>query len=225
MSSLSEQAYSQAYKLHYNKKDYKEAYKSYLVVIRDYPDSNEARYAKQQIDNLKKVIDLDSAQLDSSLSTIHEDLAAKEAERIIQKTEYENKKSIETAENKAREQAIEDAKNNMILTTCPSIEGYRMTQQFGLVFGEILFKSGFMNRLAASFDNFADLLSFGDQEMTGTTDLLENARKYAINKMITQAAKKGANAIVGIDFESSAGGSIIHITVSGTAVRVEPIEK
>ena len=135
------------------------------------------------------------------------------AEKIRQKEELENQQKL-----------IAHYKTSMMLSTCPSIEGYRIKKQFGLVFGECLFKAGFLKSLSASLENIGAVLSFGDQELSGTTTLLDNAREYAINKMIDKAANLGANAIIGIDSESSAGGDIIHIAIMGTAVFIEPIE-
>ena len=58
--------------------------------------------------------------------------------------------------------------------------------------------------------------------MTGTTNLLSDARSYAIEKMKSEAINKGANAIIGIDSESSFGaGDLIHVSIMGTAVLVE----
>ena len=115
-------------------------------------------------------------------------------------------------------------KKSMIVSSCQSIDGYRAVEQYGIVFGECVFKSGFFKRLSASIDNFADFVSFGDQEMSGSTGLMDDARNYAMNKLITNAAAKGANAIIGLDAESSIGGELIHVMIYGTAVRIEPIE-
>ena len=111
----------------------------------------------------------------------------------------------------------------MILTTCPSVEGYRIKRQCGLVFGEVAFKTGFFKSLGASFDNFVDILSFGDKELSGTARILSSAREYAITKLKDSAMEKKANAIIGVDAESSVGGDIMHVTIYGTAVELEKI--
>ncbi len=52
---------------------------------------------------------------------------------------------------------------------------------------------------------------------------LQRARRIAMREMSTQANKLGANAVVGIDldYESiGANGSMLMVTVSGTAVTV-----
>lgn len=59
--------------------------------------------------------------------------------------------------------------------------------------------------------------------MSGSMSLLEDARKYAMDKMKYQAQQKGANAIIAIDAESSFDGEIMQITMYGTAVYIEPV--
>lgn len=112
----------------------------------------------------------------------------------------------------------------MILSSCASVDGYCAVEQLGLVFGECVFKSGFFKRLSASFDNLDALLSAGDQELSGSAKLIDSAREYAIKKMKNEAAHRGANAIIGIDAESSVGDDVIHVTIYGTAVKLEKIQ-
>ena len=53
--------------------------------------------------------------------------------------------------------------------------------------------------------------------------LLNNARQHTQNRMVEEAAGRGANAIVGIDCELSGGGTVMHISMFGTAVKIEKI--
>jgi len=63
-------------------------------------------------------------------------------------------------------------------------------------------------------------------EVTAFTSEVEKARVEAIQRAIEQAERKGANAIVGMDIETSEMGSeamhIMMMTATGTAVVVEP---
>ena len=55
-----EQGYEMAYKAHYSEKNLEAAYLIYKKVMEKYPDSNEAKWAGQQIENIKKVVDVSS---------------------------------------------------------------------------------------------------------------------------------------------------------------------
>ena len=136
------------------------------------------------------------------------------------KTRVENTESVVFHENVARIDR-ENRKNNIILSTCPSIDGYVATKQLGLVFGEVYFKSGFFKSLGAAFSNLADGFIPGDRELSGTAGIMSTARQYAIDKMIEEAVQKGANAVIGIDSESSYVDNVTHMTIYGTAVIVE----
>ena len=127
-------------------------------------------------------------------------------------------------EKEKHQTQIDEDLKNMILSTCQSVDGYKAVNQCGLVFGECIFKSGFLKRLSASIDNIGSALSLSETEFTGSMTLIQEARTYALNKMKREAANRGANAIIGIDSESSFGGDIIHITIYGTAVRLEKAE-
>ena len=136
------------------------------------------------------------------------------------KLRIENTEQVVFHDNIARIDR-ENRKKNIILSTCHSIDGYTATKQFGLVFGEVYFKSGFFKSLGASLSNLADGFIPGDREMSGTAGIMKDAREYAINKMTEEAIQKGANAVIGIDSESSYADNITHITIYGTAVFIE----
>ena len=58
-------------------------------------------------------------------------------------------------------------------------------------------------------------------ELHAYTELLESARKEALNRMIAQAQEKGANAIIGVRFTtSSIAKGASEILAYGTAVKV-----
>ena len=124
---------------------------------------------------------------------------------------------------KAKEE-YRTAAESIVMTTCPQIDGYRAVEQLGLVFGESLFKAGISSQVDALFDDAAPSPSIVDSELADTTDMLRKARERATMKMVLEAASRGANAIIGIDTESSISGSIMQVTMVGTAVRVAPVE-
>ena len=109
---------------------------------------------------------------------------------------------------------------DIILTTASHVDGYKIIGQFGLVFGETVFKHGFMARLGAGLSDAVDRVSFGSREMSGSMGLIEDARQFAYDKMISDAKERGANAIIAIDSDNTFGGDIMYISLYGTAVKV-----
>lgn len=103
----------------------------------------------------------------------------------------------------------------MIITTTPSIDGKRIMEYKGIVFGEIVSGVDFIKDFAAGLSNF-----FGGRSGSYEGELIE-ARQNAIAEMSERAAKLGANAIVGVsvDYEVlGQGGNMLMVTASGTAV-------
>lgn len=106
----------------------------------------------------------------------------------------------------------------MIITTTPTIEGKRITQYKGIVFGEVVSGVNFIKDFAAGLSNF-----FGGRSNTYEDELIE-ARKNAIMEMSQRASDMGANAVVGVDIDYEVLGAdngMLMVTVSGTAVYAE----
>jgi uncharacterized protein YbjQ (UPF0145 family) len=69
----------------------------------------------------------------------------------------------------------------------------------------------------------ASLRSLGGGEITEYTELLEEARRHAIDRMVGNATAMGGNAIVRMMFDSSEiGQTMSEIVAYGTAVVLEP---
>lgn len=106
----------------------------------------------------------------------------------------------------------------MITTTTPSVEGKRITEYKGIVFGEVVSGVNFVRDIAASFSNFLGGRS------TSYEDELVQARISALREMEQRAAAMGANAVVGVDIDYEVLGAdngMLMVTASGTAVFVE----
>ncbi len=106
----------------------------------------------------------------------------------------------------------------MITTTTTSVEGKRIAEYRGIVFGEVISGVNFVRDLAASFSNF-----FGGRSSSYEQELIE-ARQNAIREMEERAAALGANAVVGVDIDYEVLGAdngMLMVTASGTAVVVE----
>lgn len=106
----------------------------------------------------------------------------------------------------------------MIITTTPSIEGKKITEYKGVVFGEVITGVNFIKDFAAGLTNF-----FGGRSGSYEGELIE-AREEALKELKKRAEMLGGNAVVGVDIDYEVlgqGGNMLMVTASGTAVRVE----
>ena len=106
----------------------------------------------------------------------------------------------------------------MITTTTPSVEGKRIIEYKGIVFGEVISGVNFVKDIAASFTNF-----FGGRSESYEKELIQ-AREDEIKEMESRAESIGANAVVGVDIDYEVLGAdngMLMVTASGTAVVVE----
>ena len=106
----------------------------------------------------------------------------------------------------------------MIVTTTPSVEGRRITEYKGVVFGEVIAGVNFVKDFVAGLSNF-----FGGRSGTYEEELI-NARQQALDEMEQRAAQLGADAVVGVDIDYEVLGAdngMLMVTASGTAVRLD----
>lgn len=105
----------------------------------------------------------------------------------------------------------------MIVTTTDLLPGHQVKQALGQVFGVVVRSRGLAGNIAAG------LRSLVGGEITEYTQLLEEARRHAVDRMVQNAQAMGANAVVGMRFDSSEmGQTMSEIVAYGTAVIVEP---
>jgi len=106
----------------------------------------------------------------------------------------------------------------MIVSTTPSIEGKKVLEYKGIVFGEVISGVDFIKDFAAGLTNF-----FGGRSGSYEGELIQ-ARKAAIKEMVKRAEAMGANAIIGVDVDYEVLGqanNMLMVTASGTAVVIE----
>lgn len=106
----------------------------------------------------------------------------------------------------------------MIITTTPTVEGYKIVEYKGITYGEVVSGVNFFKDFAASITNI-----FGGRS-NSYEDELQNARVRALEELEERALAKGANAIVGVDTDYEVLGAdngMLMVTVSGTAVLIE----
>ena len=114
--------------------------------------------------------------------------------------------------------------SNMPMTTTPNFEGYKIIKYIEVISEEIIFKNSFWKQLTAGLEDLGNAFSFKQTEMTGASDLISNAREYVLEKFKKKAARLGANAIVGVEFESSFGSDVVRVAIFGTAVIISEYE-
>lgn len=125
------------------------------------------------------------------------------------------------------ERAVEQNMANMLLSTTPSLDGYRIVKYIDIVYSEAIYKlslsKAFSNMISDTIDSFR---IFSNNELSGTSSLIQEAKDYVKNDLVKKAASLGANAIVGIDIESSVGSDgVAKASINGTAVIIEKIEE
>jgi uncharacterized protein YbjQ (UPF0145 family) len=107
----------------------------------------------------------------------------------------------------------------MIVATAPFIAGHRVVETKGQTFGLVVRSRGFSGNLVAG------LRSLGGGEIHEYTQLLEEARRHAVDRLVTNATAMGANAVIMMRFDSSEiGQTMSEIVAYGTAVVLEPVQ-
>ena len=106
----------------------------------------------------------------------------------------------------------------MIVTTTPNIEGRKVTSYHGIVTSEVIIGANIFR------DLFAGIRDIVGGRTASYERPLREARRTALEELEAEAAAVGANAVIGIDFDYEVigqGGSMLMVTVSGTAVTVD----
>lgn len=104
----------------------------------------------------------------------------------------------------------------MILSNTETVPGRTIREFYGVVSGSTV-RAKHIGR-----DILAGLKNIVGGELKGYTELLQEARQEALDRMIRQAQSVGANAVVNVRFSTSniAQGAA-ELFAYGTAVRVE----
>ena len=104
----------------------------------------------------------------------------------------------------------------MIITNVETVPGKTIVEHFGLVSGNTI-RAKHVGR-----DLMASLKSLVGGELKGYTQLLNESRSQAVERMVAQAEQLGANAIVNVRFStSSVAQGAAELYAYGTAVRVQ----
>ena len=105
----------------------------------------------------------------------------------------------------------------MIVVTTETVPGREIGEVLGLVQGNTIRAKHLGRDIAAGFKNLVG------GELRGYTELLTEARREAIERMLAQAQQLGADAIVNVRFTTSAVTSgAAELYAYGTAVKLAP---
>jgi len=106
---------------------------------------------------------------------------------------------------------------SFIMVTTPTIPGYKITRILGVVTGLTPRTRGVGGKFVAGIQSMIG------GEVTAFTSELEKARAEAMGRVRQRALELGANAIIGLDLETTeVFQSTVMISATGTAVIVEP---
>src|SRR3984885_11226575 len=102
------------------------------------------------------------------------------------------------------------------MTTALELPGVRIRENLGVCYGLVVRSMGFTGGVTSSYR------ALRRGEVSEYTQLLEDSRRHAIDRMSENARLLGADAIIGVRFDSSEiGGQFTEIVAYGTAGTVE----
>ena len=111
--------------------------------------------------------------------------------------------------------------SEVIVVTTPDLPGYDIVKVLGTVHGLTVRTRGVGGKIFAGIEGI-----FGG-EVTAYTSECEKARRESLNRLIENARRIGANAVLSVDFETAdiLQGTATVFSVYGTAVIAKPKKK
>jgi uncharacterized protein YbjQ (UPF0145 family) len=102
------------------------------------------------------------------------------------------------------------------MTTALELPGLKVRENLGICYGLVVRSMGFTGGVTASFK------ALRRGEITEYTQLLEDSRRHAIDRMVENGRLMGAEAIIAVRFDSSEiGQQFTEIVAYGTAVKLQ----
>ena len=172
----------------------------------------------------------DLVTIGDQLAEICENTYGNELSKLITNKFAERRKQMgllttEEKEERNRQKLEHEEKViNLPMTTTNNFEGCKIVKYIKVISEEIIFKNSVWKRLDAGLEDLGNAFSFKQTEMSGASELIANAREYALEKFKRKAVNVGANAVVGVEFESSFGSDVVRVAIFGTAVIISENE-
>ena len=107
----------------------------------------------------------------------------------------------------------------MLVVTTPTLQGRDIVEYKGIVTGEAILGTNIFR------DFFASIRDVIGGRSGAYERVLNDARQTAIDDMVDQAKRMGANAVIGVDIDYEAisqgqGDTMLMVSASGTAVTI-----
>jgi uncharacterized protein YbjQ (UPF0145 family) len=114
--------------------------------------------------------------------------------------------------------AESSASPGLPMTTGLELPGMPIRESLGVVYGLVVRSMGIAGSIGASFK------ALRRGEISQYTQLLEDSRRHAIDRMVENAYLMGADAVIAVRFDSSEiGQQFTEIVAYGTAVKVDRV--
>ena len=105
-----------------------------------------------------------------------------------------------------------------MVTTAFTLEGYRISKNLGLVRGIIVRSRSVFGTIGANLQTLVG----GDISIF--TNLCEETRQHAFDRMLEHAGQMGANAVIGVRYDATeVAQHVTEVLCYGTAVEVEKV--
>ena len=116
-----------------------------------------------------------------------------------------------------RQQEVAELAESVTLTTTHGIDGFRVESYLGIESVEVVIGTGMFTEMGGSIADFLGRRSKGFEGK------LQRAKQIAFESLKMIAAKKGANAVIGIDLDyTEFSGNRVGLILNGTLVRIVP---
>jgi uncharacterized protein YbjQ (UPF0145 family) len=165
-------------------------------------------------DNKQKALDYYQQVIDDFPNTEHARLAKS---KIITLNESDTLGSVISDYIEQSKEYNERIKQ-IILTTAPSIEGYRIEETIEIVTAECVYG------VNAFRDFFSGMTDFFGGRSSANQKVLRDARLTCLSELKVEANMVGANAVIAVklDYSEISGGgkSMLFLVASGTAVKI-----
>lgn len=136
--------------------------------------------------------------------------------KVEGKAKQKEKEAEEFFEKKEEEKRIVEMRNEILMSTTPTLEGYSIKDYLGIEIAEVVMGTSFGAGLVAGLADF-----FGTRS-EGYENSLSEAKDEAFDILRFKCKKRGGNALIGVGFEYiTTSNDMLGIIVNGTVVKIE----